>query len=306
MGATNCVDAVLTVSLDILTFQPPHHRQPPMDALQEPGDILSHAVRDIVRAVSERPGENRQQQYVRARVATTLIEELRPRDGVQLMLAGHSMMFHEMMIDSVHETLRGEVDTQRRGTRANIVSMNHAFLSNLDRLDRYRNSSVARVTAEVESPRAGTPATSGPSTGRSPAEHAAAQAVRATRNEPGSAPHVPAGAVIAESARIAPLVPAPLVPAPLVAVPLVPAPSANQAIASEQPFSVGSASPGSVPPGQQRNAAPVRQPQPEIARTALGDAGAPASAIRLHQSEPAMTAPPAAARVMPAASSAGR
>jgi hypothetical protein len=54
------------------------------------------------------------------------------------MLAGHCVMFHAVMTDSVHETLRGEIDTMRQSTRGNLVALNKAFNGNLDRLGRFQ------------------------------------------------------------------------------------------------------------------------------------------------------------------------
>jgi hypothetical protein len=47
-------------------------------------------------------------------------------------------MMHEMMVDSVHKTLRSEEEDRRRPTRAGIVAMDRAFGANLARLDRYQ------------------------------------------------------------------------------------------------------------------------------------------------------------------------
>jgi hypothetical protein len=76
----------------------------------------------------------------------------RPRDAIEALLAGHCVMFHEVMVDSVHDTLRGELDTMRRGTRSNLVALNKAFNGNLDRLERYqlRPSEGSREAAEAQ------------------------------------------------------------------------------------------------------------------------------------------------------------
>lgn len=91
---------------------------------------------DMAKAVCERKGETKQQQFTRSQVVVDMILGLRPRDVLEAMLAGHSVMFHEVLVDSVHDTLRGELDTMRRGTRSNLVAMNKAFTANLDRLER--------------------------------------------------------------------------------------------------------------------------------------------------------------------------
>jgi hypothetical protein len=59
-----------------------------------------------------------------------------PRDAIEAMLAGHCVMFHEMIVDSVHHTLHGEDDAARRPTRSSIVAMDKAFGNSLTRLER--------------------------------------------------------------------------------------------------------------------------------------------------------------------------
>jgi hypothetical protein len=111
-------------------------------------DVFTHAIGDMAKAICERPGEGKQAQFVRARVAAAMIVDFLPRDAVQVMLAGHCVMFHEVMTDSILDTLRGQLDTMRTGTRSNIVALNRAFHMNLDRLDRYQTRQAAGEAAE--------------------------------------------------------------------------------------------------------------------------------------------------------------
>lgn len=115
-------------------------------------ELFSHVIGDMANAVAERNGETQQRQFVRSQAAVHTIMGLLPRDVIEALLAGHCIMFHEVMTDSVHETLRGEVDTMRRGTRSNLVALNKAFTGNLDRLERYqlRPSEGRRDAAETQ------------------------------------------------------------------------------------------------------------------------------------------------------------
>jgi len=61
-----------------------------------------------------------------------------PRDVIEVMLAGHCVMLHEVMTANVHDTLRGETGRVRRGPGSNLIGLNKAFNDNLDRLERYR------------------------------------------------------------------------------------------------------------------------------------------------------------------------
>jgi hypothetical protein len=112
-----------------------------MDTQAEFGfkQLFSHVVGDMAKAVCERNGESEQQQFVRSQAAVHTIMSLLPRDVIEAMLAGHCVMFHAVMTDSIRETLRGEIDTMRRGTRSNIVALNKVFCDNLDRLERHQS-----------------------------------------------------------------------------------------------------------------------------------------------------------------------
>jgi hypothetical protein len=112
-------------------------------------ELLTHIVGDIAKAVSEREGESRQRQSDRVQAATGTIMSFLPRDAIEAMLAGHCVMFHELIVDSVHFTLRGEEAATRRATRSSIVAMDKAFGNNFTRLERYRTRH-AEGSADVQ------------------------------------------------------------------------------------------------------------------------------------------------------------
>jgi hypothetical protein len=101
-------------------------------------DLLAHVVGGIAKAVSERDGESQHQQFVRCQAAVQTILTFLPRDAITAMLAGHCVMFHELIADSVHFTMRGEAAATRRATRSSIVAMDKAFGNNLARLEHDR------------------------------------------------------------------------------------------------------------------------------------------------------------------------
>ncbi len=113
-------------------------------------ELFTHVIGDIAKAICERNGETHEQQVARSQATVHTIMGFLPRDVIEAMLAGHCVMFHELMLDSVRDTLRGEMDTLRRATRANIVAMDKAFGNNLARLERYqqRPSEGRRDTPE--------------------------------------------------------------------------------------------------------------------------------------------------------------
>ena len=102
-------------------------------------ELLTHVVGDIAKALCQREGETQQQRYDRTQAVAHTVMAFTPRDAIEAMLAGHCVMFHEMIVDSVQSTMGGEEMAKRRTTRGNIVAMDKAFGNNLDRLERYQS-----------------------------------------------------------------------------------------------------------------------------------------------------------------------
>src|ERR1051325_4342594 len=100
--------------------------------------LFSHIIADMSKALCERSNESKEQRFVRVQAVTQMILGLLPRDVIEAMLAGHTVMFHDLMTNSIHDTLQGQIDTMRRATRVNIVALNRAFHMNLEKLAHYQ------------------------------------------------------------------------------------------------------------------------------------------------------------------------
>jgi len=111
-----------------------------MDTQPEFGfrDLITHTVGEMAKAICEHVGEGKDQQYARAQAIVHTIMAFLPRDVTEAMIAGHLVMFHELIVDSARDTLRGEDDRAKRASRGNICAMDKAFGENLMRLERYR------------------------------------------------------------------------------------------------------------------------------------------------------------------------
>jgi hypothetical protein len=111
-----------------------------MDAKPQFGrqQLLSHIVNDMARALCQRRDEPQARQLARAQGTAQSVLAFLPGDAIEAMIAGHCVMFHELIVDTVQTTLRGEPEATRRATRSGIVAMDKAFGANLVRLERYR------------------------------------------------------------------------------------------------------------------------------------------------------------------------
>jgi hypothetical protein len=152
-------------------------------------EAYTHAIADVANAVSQRPGEAPETRQLRARAATAMMENCRANDAVEVMLAGHCVMFHEVLIDGFRHTLLGEVDTVRRGTRANLVQMDRSFHACLDRLEE-RQAAKAETTGDAVARKAPRSEATAPVTPAPPPDMAQAEtatnAAEVARHPPGT------------------------------------------------------------------------------------------------------------------------
>lgn len=101
-------------------------------------DLFRFVIGDMAQAVAEREGETRDEQFARCQAAVHTIMGFQPRDVIEVMLAGHCVMLHEVMTANVRTALRADATPARRGPDGSVVAVNKAFNDNLDRLARYR------------------------------------------------------------------------------------------------------------------------------------------------------------------------
>ena len=97
---------------------------------------LSHIVGDMARALAERRDETTAVRVARTNAAVHMILGFMPRDVIETVLAGHCVMFHEMIVDGVRGMFLSETAATRRSERGGIVAMDKCFINNLDRLRR--------------------------------------------------------------------------------------------------------------------------------------------------------------------------
>ena len=101
-------------------------------------DLFASLVGDMVKAVSERGGENKERQFARSQAAAHTIMGFQPRDSTEAMIAGHCLMFHEMMVDSVRETVAGSRSRPCVASRGKAFSPWTRLSPILPLLERYR------------------------------------------------------------------------------------------------------------------------------------------------------------------------
>ena len=72
-------------------------------------DHFTQVIGDMASAVCQRPGETHEKQVLRSKIAIQTVLGLRPRDSIEALVAGHCMMYHELIVDAVHTSLRDDM-----------------------------------------------------------------------------------------------------------------------------------------------------------------------------------------------------
>jgi hypothetical protein len=172
-------------------------------------------VGDMAKVLSERNGETPGQQLARAQSAIRMIMGFLPRDVIETMLASHCVMFHELMVDCLHDGFRTEERTARRAELNGLIPLNKAFCGTLDHLKRSQKRPADRSREDAP----GTPVAV------QPAPRPVADVVRQQRAaEPAGTSQAPAPAALDPmSARQ----PSPVDPAPVAPVPTIYRPTAE-------------------------------------------------------------------------------
>jgi hypothetical protein len=117
-------------------------------------ELFNSLIGEIAKALSDRDGEPRPQQFTRSQTAAHMVTGFLPRDVIEAMLAGHCVMLHELMVQAVGEFFRAEAGPKTRGMRSAILAMDRAFGRNLADFDRYqkREAEGRRDAPEAEGP----------------------------------------------------------------------------------------------------------------------------------------------------------
>jgi hypothetical protein len=116
-------------------------------------ELFAQIVTDMAKAIADRDDEPAQQRQSRARAVVDIVSDVRPRDAIETMIAGHCIIFHEMILDSLRDTGLGDLTARAKG-RSTVVAMNKAFQENLRRLEHFQarpsDEQDARVADQAE------------------------------------------------------------------------------------------------------------------------------------------------------------
>jgi hypothetical protein len=120
-------------------------------------DLLPVLTRDVIEAIADRPHESEGRRQARARGAMRLIEAFEPEDGVEIMLAGQTVLFQNLILDAIHDSRRAtSVDGARRDRQQALamVKVQLSFLKEMSRRRADRPVAAEMPARVISSPRA--------------------------------------------------------------------------------------------------------------------------------------------------------
>ena len=207
-------------------------------------ELLPILTRDVIEAIADRPNESEARRQARAQGAMRLIEAFEPEDGVEIMLAGQTVLMQNLLLDAVHDVHRATTTDYAFRHRQQAMSMGRLQLSWLKEISR-RHADRARPIEDVSVQTRSPPF---------PTAEASADVPPPPRTEP------------AQAARPAPAAQRAPVPAP--AAQPAPSPAAVASAPAVQPASAPAAQPALAPAAQPAPSAEASKsgPSPLAAR----------------------------------------
>jgi hypothetical protein len=113
-------------------------------------NLVTPALDSIVRALSDRGDPSEAERLARGNQYLTLILSFLPKDATDLMLAGQTVVFNELLADGARDVLRGMMDTMKQRSQTTLVSMGRLTQGHIDRLAKRGNQPWRTEVATTE------------------------------------------------------------------------------------------------------------------------------------------------------------
>jgi hypothetical protein len=95
--------------------------------LSMPEDALYLMMEGIVTALSDRPHLSQAEKQTRANAAWPMISSFQPENSVQMVLAGQSLIFSDLVADAARDVTRGVPAPLKPKAQSNVIAMNREF-----------------------------------------------------------------------------------------------------------------------------------------------------------------------------------
>jgi hypothetical protein len=113
--------------------------------------LIAACLDDLARVLSDRPDVPEDQRPAHAGATKRLILSFRPQDAMQLMLAGHAVLFSTLAADGARDIMRGLAEPMKSRARSNVTAMGRLVSKHVDTLIRLQRR-LDRTEARADTP----------------------------------------------------------------------------------------------------------------------------------------------------------
>jgi len=110
--------------------------------------LLPILTRDVIDTIADRPNETVARRQERANGAMRMIEAFHPETGVEIILAGQSVLLQNLLLDTIHDTHRATTPDNAFRGRQQALSFGRLQLSYLKEIRRHSAEHAPPLEAE--------------------------------------------------------------------------------------------------------------------------------------------------------------
>jgi hypothetical protein len=146
-----------------------------------PPAVAQDMLHGIVHAICDRPWEAAARREALAREVVHSVMSFAPRDPVEIMFAGLTVVHYHLILDSTHDALRAELPDQKMRTRSGLVALDRTMVAHMKEIRAAQTRPGEEAIAEVQAEETADSASAAPAPAPSPPEaDAASEAGQAT------------------------------------------------------------------------------------------------------------------------------
>lgn len=99
-------------------------------------NVMGEIRRKVVEAVADRPEDTSASRFVRQAATVLTLTAFLPRDPVEAMLAGHCVVFDNLLLDSARDILHGQPIEMKLRTRNQSLAFGKQFLAQIEKFEQ--------------------------------------------------------------------------------------------------------------------------------------------------------------------------
>lgn len=116
-----------------------------------PNNIAQDMVRGVADALCDRPAETPEHREALRRGVVCSVLSFQPRDPVEIMLAGMAVTNFQLILDSAHDALRGQLADLKGKTKSGVVALNRSVVGLMKEIRTAQTRAMEQGAEEARS-----------------------------------------------------------------------------------------------------------------------------------------------------------